>query len=483
MSTNANSWNENMMNDWMATQKTYWDIWSDFARKAGVPGGGNGQSTMNPFAAFTPSAGSPFNPNVFAQNPFAKGMFTTNPFAANPYAQFGGGGNPFSGMLDQWWSSISPNFNGDIGSIAQRFYDMGKNFMSLSEGMFGASGQDQPEAAMEMWMSSMQAALQQWINQIQGNMDMVTPDLPGISGTTLSTWAQVADSVAPWLNMSQEYLRDLAEGHLPGGIEMPGVGAMQEQFFRALAIPGLGYTREQQERVQELAQHLLAYHDALRAYKLAFAKTALASLDSVQKHLREMHQAGEKIESLRALYDMWVDASEAAYADFAMSDEYQVVYGDLINTLMRVRGDLNELAEQQYRLMHIPTRSEIDTMQHRQQTNRREVRQLRHEVAQLRAIVEQLTRPQARSGGARPAAKSTRPAQDRLPTDDSEEDLTQIKGIGPKMAEKLYEQGIKNLNQLAEMNAKFAEELDEALRAQGRVLREDWIGQAKRLRG
>mgnify|MGYP002066664600 CR=1 FL=1 len=84
-------------------------------------------------------------------------------------------------MVHELWH-ISPQFNGDVGSIAQRFYDMGKTFMSLSEGMFGASGQDQPEAAMEMWMSSMQAALQQWINQIQGNMDMVTPDLPGTGG-------------------------------------------------------------------------------------------------------------------------------------------------------------------------------------------------------------------------------------------------------------------------------------------------------------
>ena len=380
MSTNANSWNQNMMHDWMATQQKYWDIWSDFARKAGMPGGNNGQSSPNPFAAFTPFAGGPFNANVFAQNPFAKGAFTTNPFIGNPYAQFGGSGNPFSGMLDQWWSSISPQFNGDVGSIAQRFYDMGKTFMSLSEGMFGASGQDQPEAAMEMWMSSMQTALQQWINQIQSNMDMVTPDLPGISGTTLSTWAQVADSVAPWLNMSQEYLRDLAEGHLPGGIEMPGVGAMQEQFFRALAIPGLGYTREQQERVQELAQHLLAYHDALRAYKLAFAKTALASLDSVQKHLREMHQAGEKIESLRALYDMWVDASEAAYADFAMSDEYQSIYGRMVNAFMALKKESEAMMDKQLESLNMPSRREVDAISEKLQQVKRENRALRAEL-------------------------------------------------------------------------------------------------------
>ena len=500
MSTNANSWNETIMNNWMANQQKYWETWADYARKAGAMGGNNGQASANPFAGFSPFAANPFSQNAFAQNPFSQnpfsqGAFGQNPFAqnafaqapfmTNPFAQFKAGENPFAGILDKWWTSISPQIDGDMSTVAQRFYDMGKTFMSMSEGLFGASNQEQPTAAMEMWMSSMQAALEQWINQIQNNMDMITPDLPGVSGTTLSTWAQFADSVAPWLNMSQTYLKDIAEGHLPGGIEMPGVGAAQEQFCRALSIPGLGYNREQQESIQKLARHLLAYHDALRAYKLAFAKTAKASLVSVQERLRVMHEAGEKIESLRALYDMWVDASEEAYADFAMSDEYQVVYGDLVNTLMHVRSDMNELAEHQYQLMNIPTRSEIDTMQHRQQENRRENRQLRHELAQLRAQVEQLgkAKPVAGSRTATKSSTGRKPAQDKLPIDDIEEDLTLIKGVGPKMAEKLYEQGIKNFNQLATMNKTVAEQLDEALKAQGRILRDDWIGQAKKLRG
>jgi class III poly(R)-hydroxyalkanoic acid synthase PhaE subunit len=329
----------------------------------------------------------------------------------------------------------------------------------------------------------MHTVLEQWISQIQNNMDLVTPDLPGVSGTTLTSWAQLADSIAPWLNMSQHFLKEIAEGHLPGGIEMPGVGAAQEQFLRALSIPGLGYTREQQESMQKLARHLLTYHDAFRAYKLAFAKTALASLVSVRKRLEAMHEKGEKIESLRGLYDLWVDASEEAYAEFAMSDEYQVVYGDLVNTLMQVRKDLNELAEHQYELMNIPTRSEIDTMQHRQQENRREGRQLRHEIALLRAQVERLSAqpPAASSPPARTRANA--PAQKRLPIDDVEEDLTAIRGIGPKMMEKLYAQGIKNFARLAQINKKFAEELDETLNAQGRLLRDDWVGQARKLRG
>jgi predicted flap endonuclease-1-like 5' DNA nuclease len=164
-----------------------------------------------------------------------------------------------------------------------------------------------------------------------------------------------------------------------------------------------------------------------------------------------------------------------------MSDEYQVVYGDLVNALMQVRQDMNELVEQQYQLMNIPTRSEIDTMQHRQQENRREFRHLQRELAELRSEVERLSRnkPAASSGKAPRAA----PAQDSLPIEDTEDDLTAIKGVGPKMAEKLYEQGIKNFSQLAKMNRKFAEQLDETLKAQGRIMRDDWIGQAKKLLG
>lgn len=496
MSTNANNWNESMINDWAETQRKYWETWSDYAKNAGIGafGAGNGQSSMgNPFEGLNPFSANPFGQNIFAQNPFgqnpfgqnpfgqnpfAGNPFGQNPFASNPFAQFGAGDNPLSGMMESWWSSIRPEAQGDVGTVAQRFYDMGKSFMSMSEGLFGASGQDQPEAAMNLWMSSMQAALEQWIAQIQANADFATPDLPGVSGTTLSSWAQFADSVAPWLNMSQSLLKEVAEGHMPGGVELPGLGAAQEQFCRALSMPGLGYTREQQEHLQGLARHLLTYHDALRAYKLAFAKTALASLDSVKDRLQELHEKGEKIDSLRGLYDLWVDASEEAYADFATGDEYQVVYGDLVNALMQVRKDMNELAERHYVLMNIPTRSEINTMQRRQQENRRENRHLRREIAELRAQVEKLA-------SAKPAASRARrksPAQESLPIDNVEDDLTTIKGIGPKMAEKLYEQGIKNFSNLAAINTKFAEELDEALKTQGRILRDDWVGQAKKLR-
>ena len=63
------------------------------------------------------------------------------------------------------------------------------------------------------------------------------------------------------------------------------------------------------------------------------------------------------------------------------------------------------------------------------------------------------------------------------------DNLCEIKGVGPKMAEKLYANGIRTLAQIAEMSAAELKALDKALNANGKVIREHWAKQAKQLLG
>ena len=51
-----------------------------------------------------------------------------------------------------------------------------------------------------------------------------------------------------------------------------------------------------------------------------------------QTHL--LRNAINMPKSLRELYDLWVEVSEEHYAEFAMSEEYQALYGDMVNKLM-----------------------------------------------------------------------------------------------------------------------------------------------------
>lgn len=61
------------------------------------------------------------------------------------------------------------------------------------------------------------------------------------------------------------------------------------------------------------------------------------------------------------------------------------------------------------------------------------------------------------------------------------DDLKQIKGVGPKLESTLNEIGIYHFDQLAELRKKEREWLDDRLKFKGRIDRDDWVGQAKKL--
>ena len=61
-------------------------------------------------------------------------------------------------------------------------------------------------------------------------------------------------------------------------------------------------------------------------------------------------------------------------------------------------------------------------------------------------------------------------------------DLTQIKGIGPKLAELLNERGVASVEQIAAMSDAQMQELDDSLPIfKGRAFRDDWVGRARAL--
>ncbi len=71
-----------------------------------------------------------------------------------------------------------------------------------------------------------------------------------------------------------------------------------------------------------------------------------------------------------------------------------------------------------------------------------------------------------------PAKKATASAKD---------DLTLISGVGPKLKEKLYNEGITQFAQIAVWKAADIREFDDKLSFKGRIKRDEWVKQAKAL--
>ena len=81
------------------------------------------------------------------------------------------------------------------------------------------------------------------------------------------------------------------------------------------------------------------------------------------------------------------------------------------------------------------------------------------------------------------AARGTQPtaAEDAPIEARGADDLTAIKGLGPKAAEKLNGEGVTRFDQIAAWTQADIEHFDALINGRGRIGRDDWVEQAKAL--
>lgn len=100
--------------------------------------------------------------------------------------------------------------------------------------------------------------------------------------------------------------------------------------------------------------------------------------------------------------------------------------------------------------------------------------------ASLTDWFDSLQRMRAEEFFAAPKAAQAEPQFFNEP-DGEADDLTRIKGIGPKLSEKLQDLGIFHFRQIAGWSDDEAEWIEDSLAFKGRVRRENWIAQARKL--
>lgn len=87
----------------------------------------------------------------------------------------------------------------------------------------------------------------------------------------------------------------------------------------------------------------------------------------------------------------------------------------------------------------------------------------------------------AESAKAEPPKVSPQPVASPAPKK-AEDDLTLLKGVGPKMAGNLKKHGVTSFADIAAWDDAKIDQMDEALGGlPGRIRRDDWVGQAKAL--
>ena len=146
--------------------------------------------------------------------------------------------------------------------------------------------------------------------------------------------------------------------------------------------------------------------------------------------LQECDEPGKRLESARALFDLWIEAAEEAWAELAFTDEYRKAYGEMTNAMMRVRLGLQGEVERMSALLGMPGRTEVDALARKvaeleraQYQARRAARQAaaagkatsapatRKPVVAADAAAEARVAPAARAAAAARAATVAKPAK------------------------------------------------------------------------
>lgn len=183
-----------------------------------------------------------------------------------------------------------------------------------------------------------------------------------------------------------------AQGSTGAGGGMDDVVAVLEQWQQRLApwlqSPAFGPAREHQARWQKLLQAQQAFQGHSKEYVAQIQQALDAAFALFEQRLAEHESPGSQLTSARAMFDLWIEVAEEAYAKVALSETFQQVFASLGNAQMRLRSAVQHEVEQLSERVGLPTRTEMDAAHKR-------IAELERQLRRLQASVEQLLRTPA----------------------------------------------------------------------------------------
>jgi class III poly(R)-hydroxyalkanoic acid synthase PhaE subunit len=183
----------------------------------------------------------------------------------------------------------------------------------------------------------------------------------------------------------------------------PWLDAWRREGNAWLGMPTFGLGREHQERWQKLAQAQLDYQQYESTYNALMMKAAQRAYEVFEGKLAEREEPGRQLTSARALFDLWIDAAEEAYAEIALSPQFREAYGARINAQMRLRGAVQCEMERMSATFGMPTQGDLDIAFRKIAELERSLRRLRDQMASGPAPSRTSSEPEP---SPKPAAKN-----------------------------------------------------------------------------
>ncbi|NYF34822.1 class III poly(R)-hydroxyalkanoic acid synthase subunit PhaE [Stenotrophomonas sp. JAI102] len=326
---------------------------------------------------------------------------------------------------------------GDVEALARQYFsawgDALRHAAAAPGHAGGPDGQGNWQQAIDGWAQMMP-------NAASGPADEAVHRFREQAGGWYGTMQQVAaqfagrdttsaDVAQAWrkavLGQGDGLLQWMLQGarghtHAEGPDLLQLLETLQRQLGPWLQSPAFGPGREHQARWQALLRAQQEYQAHSRDYVEQIKQALDDAFTLFEQRLAEHEQPGNQLTSARAMFDLWIDAAEEAYAKVALSEPFQTVYASLGNAQMRLRAATQQEIERLTESFGLPTRTEMDAAHRRIAELERLVRRMasgagaagRNKATSGKAAPKQGKAPAAARAAAAPAskAKASRPA-------------------------------------------------------------------------
>jgi hypothetical protein len=183
-----------------------------------------------------------------------------------------------------------------------------------------------------------------------------------------------------------DFLREqFADFHPPWGAGFGAATHAAQSSSRD--SPALGPNREHQQRWQRTSEAWQRMNDAQRRLQRLWSDALREAAAAFAAKSGQLQGSAIGADSLRKLYDTWIECAEEAYARAAHGEAFREALTEFVNASSEWRKELQTSAEHWSKQFDLPTRSEINSLN-----------------ARLKALETQLG-----AARAKPRAASTKP--------------------------------------------------------------------------
>lgn len=310
----------------------------------------------NPQSAVDETISSVYKPFFEMNQKFFQNMKSGD--ALDVYDKMLGGGEAYLSLF-KLWHSLVENTLKPLRLSTQEIYEkwekeLGDNFnayfMPYIPENYRAYVKN-PVGAFKLYREITTSLLEPWLNDFEVDFSKYIKRGPGDSSVGY------IDFVSLW---KEDYAQTIG---------------------KILGSPALGSNREYIEKQTEFIDTFVQYLTNMGEFTASLYATSVDTVKKVMNDFAEMALTDGEPKSFREFYEHWSKEIDKAYDKLFTTAEFSKLMGQYVNTTMDFKMKLDGILEDYFRMLPMPTRSEMNNLYKTVDNLKREIRQLKKELA------------------------------------------------------------------------------------------------------